>query len=134
MSDAPGDTEQRRFTRIPFDASVELSLVGGPVQDAAAWHAQLLDICLKGALFTRPADWHGRVGNRYHLEIQLGDAPIVMAMDGHVVHVQNASVGFSWDQLDVESAGHLHRLIELNLGDSALLERELQELLKLTPR
>lgn len=134
MSDAPGGTEHRRFTRIPFDASVELTLAAGPRGKATSWHAQLLDICLKGALFTRPADWHGSVGERYRLEIQLGDAPIVMAMDGHVVHVQDESIGFSWDQLDVDSAGHLHRLIELNLGDSTLLERELHELLKITPR
>ncbi|HKK04290.1 MAG TPA: PilZ domain-containing protein [Gammaproteobacteria bacterium] len=132
MSERSEDNEHRHFTRIPFDADVEVRRTEEP--DSMPRHARLLDICLKGALFTRPADWNGRAGDRVHVEIRLDDAAITIAMDGRVVHAGDERVGFTWDQLDVDSATHLHRLLELNLGDSALLEREFHELLNFTPR
>jgi hypothetical protein len=38
-------------------------------------------------------------------------------------------VGLRCDRLDVDSMSHLRRLVELNLGDPALLERDLQSLI-----
>jgi len=129
MNDSSDKPEQRHFTRIPFDASVEMRRAGEPPREG-----RVLDICLKGALLTRPADWAVEVGDSLSVTIHLDDSPVVIAMDGHVAHAEEGHLGFSWDQLDVDSAAHLHRLMELNLGDSALLQRELHELVGVTPR
>lgn len=126
----PSDkTEQRHFTRIPFDARVEMHRGEEPPREG-----RLLDICLKGALFTRPPDWPVEVGQALSIAIRLDDSPIVIAMEGHIAHADAERIGFSREHLDVDSAAHLHRLMELNLGDSTLLERELHELLNVTPR
>jgi hypothetical protein len=38
-------------------------------------------------------------------------------------------LGFQVQYIDLDSATHLRRLVELNLGDPALLEREFENLL-----
>jgi hypothetical protein len=42
--------------------------------------------------------------------------------------MQKDRIGLYIEQLDLDSASHLQRLMELNLGDSDTLERELAEL------
>lgn len=49
-------------------------------------------------------------------------------MDGTVVHCEDGHLGFRCDHIDLDSISHLKRLVELNLSDEALLERELSEL------
>lgn len=124
MSDRFGQ-DARHFTRIPFDATVRLRAPGaGPI-----WEGRLLDICLKGALASVPSGWTGVRGDRYALDIELVAGQVVIHMEGRIAHVEAHRLGFTWDHLDVDSASHLHRLMELNLGDSQLLQREFAELL-----
>ena len=49
-------------------------------------------------------------------------------MEANLVHVQDEHIGFQYQNMDLDTATHLHRLIELNLGDEKLMERELAEL------
>lgn len=64
------------------------------------------------------------------------DQPCIRML-AEVVHIEPASalapacVGLRCSSLDLDSATHLRRLVELNLGDPALLERELATLLAL---
>jgi hypothetical protein len=46
-----------------------------------------------------------------------------------VVHLQDRLAGLVCHGLDIDSATHLRRLVELNLGRPDLLERELSALL-----
>jgi hypothetical protein len=55
------------------------------------------------------------------------EAGIVMAVV--LRHVEDQHLGFQVQYIDMDSATHLRRLVELNLGDSTLLERELGNLL-----
>jgi hypothetical protein len=118
--------DQRRFHRIPFDASVTL-LGSMPGQQ---WQANLLDISLKGALLEKPRGWNGNIGDMFHLDMHLdgGDPSIKLAMDARVTHIEDNHVGFVCEKMDIDTATHLHRLVELNLGDESLLERELAQL------
>jgi hypothetical protein len=88
-----------------------------------------LDICLQGALITRPAGWNGRLGERYALTLQLADAETTITMDAHVAHIEPDRIGLACEHLDLDSAAHLKRLVQLNLGSDTLLSRELAELL-----
>lgn len=116
-----GSGEKRRFTRVRFDA--ETTIIG----DDGQWKSHLIDISLKGALVQRPADWNGAPGERYTLEIELGEhADVVIQMSVvTVAHLHPDSIGFSCVHIDLDSIAHLKRLMELNVGDAALIDREL---------
>lgn len=120
------DTNQdkRHFTRIPFTATATVinSYTGHK------YMAELLDISLKGALISKPDDWQGINGEHYTLHLQLGGEEAEINLAVIVVHTEETHVGFKTEHMDIESATHLHRLVELNLGDEKLLERELGEL------
>ena len=43
-------------------------------------------------------------------------------------HVMPHRIGFEWQKIDLDSFAELKRLVELNLGDPAILNRELSAL------
>lgn len=113
--------DQRRFTRIPFDADALL------VGDGREWPCELIDLSLKGALIAEPEGWTGVVGEQYRLTLTLGEDTRIH-MDVSVAHKENRHVGLECRDIDLESITHLRRLVELNLGEASLLERELMAL------
>jgi hypothetical protein len=121
-----GFKEQRHFTRIPFDARVHITEANELVCEAA-----LLDISLKGVLITEPHGWQTEIGRPCRLQLTLADSPDapVLTMEARVAHMENGHIGFHCEHMDIETATHLHRLVELNLGDEQLLQRELSELI-----
>lgn len=119
--------DKRHFTRIPFDAAVRIV----QPDNNQSWDCKLLDISLNGALTSQPSNWQAKIDDNFKLEFHLGDNDdLSLHMDVKVAHMANQRVGFHCEQMDVDTATHLHRLVELNLGDQALLEREFSELLK----
>lgn len=121
--------EQRHFTRIPFDA--EAALVA---QDGRRLATTLLDISLKGALVDAPDGWVVAAGTPCRLEVLLGPAPDAprIRMQAQVAHAEAGRVGLRCEHIDLDSVMHLRRLMELNLGNERLLERELSELAALS--
>lgn len=116
--------EKRHFTRIAFDARARL------LQGASDWPTQLLDISLKGALVTQPDGEHLHQGEPVSLYLLLSDDETEIRMDGHVVHQEQGHLGLVCDHIDVDSASHLRRIVELNTGSEALLEREFDALVR----
>ncbi|MDF3936753.1 PilZ domain-containing protein [Pseudomonas citronellolis] len=113
--------ERRRFSRIAFDASTEVG------QDGQRWKAELHDLSLQGLLVERPAGWHGDPAKPFDVRIYLGfDANIYM--EAELAWEREGLLGFTCKHIDLESISHLRRLVELNLGDETLLERELTAL------
>ncbi len=117
-------TERRRFTRIPFAARVVLSNSKG------IWHGDLVDISLRGLLMSRPANWDDTTGSECRMEISLERGGPSICVNGRVAHIDEQLFGLCFQQMDVQSAARLRKLIALNLGDEQLLERELAELIK----
>jgi len=114
--------EKRRFTRIAFDADVLIS------KDGKEWRTALLDISLNGLLVDTPADWEAVAGERFHVEVIFTDSGSLIHAEASVAHLEQQQTGFQIASIDVESVGHLRRLVELNLGDEELLNRELAAL------
>ncbi len=114
--------DKRRFSRIPFDSDIHL------VSAEGSWHCKLLDISLKGMLVTVPADWQTKVGSHYLAEMLLENHDATIRMEISVMHIEDQHAGFRCEHIDLDSISHLRRLVELNLGDSDLLDRELSEL------
>lgn len=115
----PNVAALRHHSRISFDAHAYLR------NETTVWQTQLIDIALKGALIARPADWQGAKGESYLLELLLDDEQTAIRMTVTVMHVQADRIGLRCEHIDIDSITHLRRLIELNLGDPDLLEREL---------
>jgi hypothetical protein len=117
-------TEKRRFTRIAFPG--RLTVTGSTGTSAG----NLQDISLKGVLMNRPPEWQHtpQSGERVDLSLQL-ESGIIIDAHGTTAHVGDDVIGFEFTTLPVESAAHLRRLVELNLGSEELLEREFDALL-----
>ncbi|WP_432697361.1 PilZ domain-containing protein [Marinobacterium sp. YM272] len=112
-------TDRRRFARIQFDAGCELLTPSGPVE------VQLVDISLRGALIESARQLQLEPGESAELHIYLAN-DILIRMPGTVRHIEGEQYGFLAGDMEIESVSHLRRLVELNLGDESLLERELE--------
>ncbi len=117
------DTEKRRFSRITFVTDIHL------VNAEGSWDAKLVDVSLKGILVTMPNGWHSKIADHYLVEILTDNADAMIRMEVSVTHIEEQHVGFRCEHIDLDSISHLRRLVELNLGDSEILNRELAELL-----
>lgn len=115
--------ERRHFVRVGFEAPALLTTA------TEAYSVQVLDVSLKGALLMAPATAHLDPGMPCQLTIPLADTGNHIAMSTEVAHVEGLHTGLLCRSIDLDSVTHLRRLIELQLGDPALLERDLGELM-----
>ena len=114
---------RRRFSRIQFHRSAELELGRERIPVA------VIDVSLNGALLEVAADFSGRRGQPCALSIRLEPSESVIRMIGEMAHLEPGRVGVRRQEIDLESMAHLRRLVELNLGDPALLDREFDALI-----
>lgn len=119
MSDSAN--ERRRFHRIAFDARTWLA------QGERQWAAELLDLSLKGLLVKCPDDWNGDPNLPFEAQIELDDDTRIQ-MEVVLTRTHDGLLGFICRHIDLDSISHLRRLVELNLGNERLLERELATL------
>jgi hypothetical protein len=119
MSETSSD--RRRFQRFAFDAETAL------LQGQRRWPVELHDLSLKGLLVHRPADWDADPSQPFEARIRLSDDAEVR-MEVEMTHAEGDLIGLVCRHIDLDSISHLRRLVELNLGDETLLERELAAL------
>ncbi|MBL0166678.1 MAG: PilZ domain-containing protein [Propionivibrio sp.] len=117
--------ERRHHARIAFHAPARLVL-GERTLDVV-----VLDLSLKGALIRLPASPPLSAGASGMLHVRLNESEPSeqISMQIRVAHVQGPQAGLLCICIDIDSVTHLRRLLELNLGDPALLERELSALI-----
>lgn len=125
MTDDNGHTtaqgNRRTFTRIFFDAETVVT------QDGRTWPVQLIDISLRGILIQALPDQKIIDNKPVDISIHLG-GDIQICMTARVANHTDDKVGLACEHIDVDSMTHLRRLVELNVGDTSLLERELSAL------
>lgn len=115
------DAERRAFTRIFFDAETVV------MQGGHCWPVELIDVSLHGLLVKNPGDMALDTSKSAEVVIHLaGDLQICMR--ARVAHQERSRVGMICEEMELDSMIHLRRLVELNTGDTALLERELSAL------
>ncbi len=110
--------ERRQFSRILFDAWTELR------QGDKSWQATVIDLSLNGLLVSEPMDWAIDKALPIVAAICL-DPSTTIQMTVLWRHSKNGVVGFESEHIDIDSISNLRRLVELNLGDPVLLERQL---------
>lgn len=116
--------ERRRFFRVFFSTPAEL------IQGEQIWHTRLLDLSLQGALVERPLGWPDQSQGLYELNFTLADSDIRISMEVEPTHEAKDKLGFYCHHIDIDSVSHLKRLIELNVGNADMLQRELAHLLE----
>jgi hypothetical protein len=115
--------ERRKFQRVLFDADTQIE------QDSVNIPVRLIDISLNGALLQRPKHWSASPGDRVSITITLDQGEqFSINMQARVAHIENDKVGLHCEDIDMDSITFLRRLMELNLGNPKLLERELSAL------
>jgi len=119
MSD--GNHERRHFTRVTFDGNTFI------VQGQQRWPATLIDLSLRGLLIETPPNFDPDSSQPLQAIIHLAEEATIR-MDVSWRHTENGQSGFQCNNIDLDSIQHLRRLVELNVGDSILLERELAAL------
>lgn len=110
--------DKRRFHRIFYQADATLA------GNEHIHPCKILDLSLKGCLLFFEEAWNEDPERLYTLTLKLTDS-IDIKMDVVVVHVIGNEAGFKCEHIDLDSISQLRRLIELNLGDSELLERDM---------
>jgi len=119
-------TESRHYSRIHFDATVELNI--RLLEDIHTAH--LLDISLKGALVETDKPITSFIQMRSCLmTLTLGSHGEQITMQGKVVHHAGSLIGLEALHMDVDSITNLRKLILLNTGSEDLLETELSHML-----
>ena len=116
--------ERRNFQRIPFATAAEINYNG------KIYHCELLDISLQGALLLGKGPILLLEGDRCNLSIHLLDTEITLQFEADIMHLHKNRVGFKFISEDAETATHLRRLLELNIGSSEAIDREVSLLLK----
>lgn len=120
--------ERRRFSRVAFQHEATLHFPGADRPLAV----EVLDLSLNGALL-RPA--HSSVpalpaDQSCLLKIFLDAAGDAIRMEGRLHLRADGCYGLACQALDLDSVTHLKRLVQLNLGDESLAEREFSRLLQ----
>jgi len=121
VSALPIAENRRQFRRIPFDGEVRL------YSDRAMWTTRLIDISLRGAMVDRPAGWDGVNGKRQRLDLRVASG-LIISVGALIAHTGPRFIGYRFDKIDLDSFVRLKRLVELNLGDPEMLNRELGSL------
>ncbi|MGI2177660.1 PilZ domain-containing protein [Shewanella frigidimarina] len=119
--------DRRKFSRIFFAASAHLA------QTEQTWRTKILDLSLNGALVELPSGYTGQLNSILTLEFVLPDSDIELKMEAAIIHKTPEHLGLKCTHIDVDSITHLRRIIELNMGDPELLNRELTSLITSAP-
>jgi hypothetical protein len=112
---------RRNFTRVILSFKAQLTLAG------TTQETTILDLSLHGALVSYDSKEENLKNTQGSLHLELSD-DIFIEMAVKVAHQDANSLGLQCQLTDIDSITHLRRLIELNIGDSELLNRELAHL------
>ncbi|KGJ93261.1 PilZ domain-containing protein [Colwellia psychrerythraea] len=116
---------RRQFTRILFSIKAELEI------KKSIYHVSIHDISLNGALVTAIESEQSLTGKQGTLHFLLSDDESEVNMNITVVHEEANETGLQCNAIDIDSATHLRRLVELNLGNNEQLNKELSQLTRM---
>lgn len=113
----------RQFNRITIAIAVTLQ------HQDQQWQTQLLDLSLHGALLDCPASCSIHTDDNVTLILLLDPQYPPMEIQGRVAHYDGHQVGIEFQVLSIEAITQIRQLVQLNLGDEALLQRDFHALI-----
>lgn len=114
--------ERRRFSRIVYQTQATLT------QGSSTVEALVGDLSLHGLLVTCEQATQLDTDKQVDVKFSLAGSDVTIQLVGNIVGLNNNVVRISIDHIDIESIGHLKRLVELNVGDDNLLHRDIEHL------
>lgn len=115
--------ERRQFSRVLFDAKATL------IQGDKKWETKIHDISLNGALTEEPSSFNPD-DKFLILDFSIPESDIELQMEAELVYRKNNQLGLQCVHIGIDSISHLRRMVELNLGQSTLLNRELEHFIE----
>ncbi len=115
--------ERRQFNRVVFNTTATLHV------HKKKYDCEILDLSIQGVFLKLLEEVEIEIGSIYQLDIPLGEKHEMISMEIELMHQDGLDLGFMCAQISLESITHLRRLVELNLGDSELLDRNFEKLL-----
>jgi len=116
-------SENRHAHRVKFDCFVEFETSDSRLV------CELVDISIQGALIAACSGATPKAGTPCTLKISLDESnEIKITMQGTVAHKIENRVGIHCESIDVDSMTHLRKLVEYNLGNVELVNRDFEEL------
>lgn len=115
--------DTRHFHRVHFDCFVEFNF------DNCQYICELMDISINGALIGACTGATPAPGTPCELVVSLDeDKAIQIIMHGRVTHKIENRIGIHCESIDNDSMIHLRKLVEYNLGDVDLVNRDFEAL------
>jgi len=119
MSDVHAD--RRHFSRAELDVQVDVH------QGGSVWHQRLIDISLSGIATDQPDTWDAQYNEAFTLIIHLKDSEN-LELHAYLQHVEDGRLGFAVEHVDEANIEPLRLLMEARMGNSELLQEELNRL------
>jgi hypothetical protein len=110
--------DRRKFKRLAFISNLQL------FSGTEFWTSEIIDVSLKGVLFTKPEHWIGHINDNFRLFISITNSPGI-SMSIQIAHVDDTKIGAKWNKIDVGSFSRLKRLLELNTIDRNRINKEI---------
>ncbi|EGU37602.1 hypothetical protein VII00023_03718 [Vibrio ichthyoenteri ATCC 700023] len=114
--------ERRRFSRIVYQALAVVTQGQNQVESIVK------DLSLHGLLLACPDHTSLDSLTPISVQFQLTDSDITIQLQGKIVGVVQNLIRVTIEHIDIESIGHIKRMVELNVGDDELLHREIEHL------
>ncbi|ADT86188.1 PilZ domain-containing protein [Vibrio sp. Vb2880] len=114
--------ERRRFSRIIYQAPA--TLFQGEYQLATC----IQDLSLHGLLLWAVDEPDLDPTRLVDVAFMLPDSDINITLTARLISQDERILRLKIDHIDIDSIGHLKRLVELNVGSDSLLHREMEYL------
>ncbi|WPC73585.1 PilZ domain-containing protein [Vibrio porteresiae] len=115
--------ERRRFLRVIYQAPASLT------QCDISFNAMVKDISLHGLLVSCETPQALLSDKPIEVNIPLSGSDVSIQLTAQIVDLRSNLLRLQVDHIDLESLGHLKRLVELNMGNDELLHRDLDHLM-----
>ena len=112
---------KRQFQRVLFNHDASLTCNGHQ------WSTHVIDLSLQGLSCTTPRNVIFDIDQLMTLSIKLAQEQVII-MDAVIVHNEKGVLGMRCTRIDINSISELRRLVQLNLADEALLQRDIEHL------
>jgi len=115
-------SEKRRFTRIPFKVSVEIT-----INEVLYTAGEVSNLSIGGCLLPITADLEP--GTACHVKIMLSGTSSEMSVriEGEVKRCLPQAVAIKFTRIDPESLFHLQNIIRYNSPDPEAVDKEILE-------
>ena len=118
---------KRQFQRVLFNHDASLTCNGHQ------WSTNVIDLSLRGLSCTKPKNVTFEIDQLMTLSIQLAQEQVII-MEAVIIHNEKGVLGMRCTRIDINSISELRRLVQLNLADEALLQRDIEHLALSLPK